>query len=159
MDNILDSVNNFAEELLIFQSAYPKDFLKKVLQFDTENLLDVIDSKEITKFIVALSQYTITLAAQYNGARIHCTLLNREFRRKLKVASSEVKGGSVEERESLTINDSIELQEEEKKVEEARAKMEILEGTEKTIIELINGFKSELNRRYHEWEVSHKEYK
>jgi hypothetical protein len=157
MSDILNSVNSFAGEMLLFQAAHDKDFIKKILQFDVANELDVINSKELTKFIVGLGQYTITLTSQYNAARVHYNILNREFTKQLKVASTDFEGKSKEERESRALLEMEELKIAELEVEESRAKMDLLENMSHAITELINGFKSELNRRYKEWEIVNKE--
>ena len=151
----IESLNAFADELLLFGTAHKKDFISEILKFDAEADLDTTNSKTLTKYIVALGQYTITLTSNYNASAVYYSLLNREFKRKVKVkAMSYVgtgsKGPTGEERENKAISESPELEELELRVEEAKAKVDMLEGIEKAVTELINGFKAELNRRYKE---------
>jgi hypothetical protein len=157
MDSILTSVSAFSDELLLNKAAHPKDFITRVLQFNVEEDLDITPLSTLSKFVVVLGQYLITLNFQYGAVKVNHMLLNKDFRRQLKVVSNGVKGSSVEERESIAVLNSPILVELEHKVMEAQAKVILLEGAQSSITELMQAFKTEINRRFKEKEITSRE--
>jgi hypothetical protein len=125
--------------------------IDKALSFNV-NELDIIDDTDITKFIVALSQYLIYITLEINKLKIRKAVLDRDIEIDIAtfIVSTGLSKGTKAERKFLAIGASPELEKKSEKLQTISTELMLLDNIDKYIEFYSNGLKKELLRRERE---------
>jgi hypothetical protein len=141
------------EELFVFKGITPnKSYISTIFNFDVSRL-EYLTGLDISKYVIALSQYLIYFKFQYNSTKMHLNdrqrlldasimqLLTPSYLKQYKT-KAEAKFHLVHNTETLM---QIQLE-----LDTLQDELFLLQGMDKTISELIASFKRELTRRENE---------
>ena len=142
-----------------FRGKYPHmqskpnlDFMNEVFSFDVTRL-EQTDSVVISRYIVAVSQYLIYLQSSMNSLRA----INYADKRYIEsvIASQLTKDvlkqySAKKDAVNSLIMSNPELMDIQAKIDTSTDELFLLEGIDKTLMELIASLKRELTRRDHE---------
>ena len=140
-------------DVFLYQKSHPdQSFIDHIFAYDVRNL-ESTDDVEISKFVIALSQYLIYFKSKTNESKQHLhqkqrlleasvvQLLDDDIVKKYKAKKDAV---------SYLIYNTQALNEIQNEIDVLHDESYILEGIDKTISELIAAFKRELTRRENE---------
>ena len=141
------------EGMFKFTAVRPdQGFIDSVFAYDTR-LLGQTEATQISKFVIALSQYLIYFKYHFNESKLTYT----QKQRLLEVSIAQIiteadikKYKTKKEARFQLIYNSPTLNKIQLDIEEAHDEVILLEGIDKTISELIAAFKRELTRRENE---------
>lgn len=122
-----------------------EDLVKYALALDPEKLADYT-GEEVSKFILALTQYAAFVQAQLNIKESICLYEKRKFELRLGELSFRYKG-TVTEKKAQALKDSIELKHLEDSVTDALVSKQICEKIPDMVLEIVNALKKEAGRR------------
>ena len=145
---IRERLEETSDRLLLYNIAIPSQ-INDAFNFDVRNL-ETVDSAVLSKFVVMLSQYLVTLRVKFNTARIMASESKKILERRVMSAAKNSEAKTLKEREREVLENSPELLEMEIIHEADVAERDLLEGLDGPITELINAFKSEIKRRAEE---------
>jgi len=125
-----------------------QSIIDKALSFNV-NELDTIDDSDITKFIVALSQYLIYVTLEINKLKIRKAVLDRDIEIDIAtfIVSTGLNKGTKAERRFLAISASPELKEKSEQFQTVSTELMLLDNIDKYLEFYCNGLKKELLRR------------
>lgn len=128
-----------------------QSIIDEALSFDIKDL-DTIDDSDITKFIVALSQYLIYITLETNKLRIRKVVLDRDIEIDVAtfVISTGLNKGTKAERRFLAIGASKDLEKKSERFQKISTELMLLDNIDKYIEFYSNGLKKELSRRERE---------
>ncbi len=151
MDSRIKNRLRETSDSLSLYSAQPPSEIEEVFNFNVR-AMETVDSSTLSKYVVMLGQYLITLQVRFNTARVISGQKKKVLERKVQelIQSGVAEGKSLKEREANAIAIDPELQALELDYDEASAERDLLDGIDKPIIELMNALKSELRRRAEE---------
>lgn len=145
------------DDLKVVQSVkFDKEFINEVLAYDI-NTLEQTDSRQLSRYIIALSQYLIYFKSKFNEIKV-------DIRRKQRLIDNTVNQLLTKEllKEYKTKRDAtvylVEntevLYKTQLEIDELKDTDILLDGVDRTISELIASFKRELTRRENElWQT------
>ena len=141
------------QDLFLFQKSHPdQSFIDHIFTYDVRNL-ESTDDVEISKFVIALSQYLIYFKSKTNESKQHLT----QKKRLLEASISQIidkdiikKHGTKTDARNYLIYNTRALNEIQNDIDRLSDEDYILDGIDKTISELIAAFKRELTRRENE---------
>lgn len=141
------------EGLLLFQKSKPENsFIEEVFSYDVRTL-EQTDENFVSKAVIGLSQYLIYFKSQLNITQAEATrkervmegvlfdMITAEVLKKYKT-KKDARLGLVYS--NVTLN-TLQLE-----IEALKDELTLLDGIDKTIMELIAAFKRELTRRENE---------
>lgn len=137
-----DRIGIIVKDFVLDSAKVDKDLIGIILGIDIVNTLDSHSIKEISSYIVALSQFLISLTFKINMTRVSKRILSKTLEdailRELK--SSKFIGNKDEKRRQLidSRNDLLAIENE---LEELTAELLLLEEYPESIREYINAFK------------------
>ncbi len=137
-----DRIGIIVKDFVLDSAKVDKDLIGIILGIDIVNTLDSHSIKEISSYIVALSQFLISLTFKINMTRVSKRILSKTLEdailRELK--SSKFVGNKDEKRRQLidSRNDLLAIENE---LEELTAELLLLEEYPESIREYINAFK------------------
>ena len=151
MDSRIKNRLRETSDSLSLYSAQPPSEIEEVFNFNVR-AMETVGSSTLSKYVVMLGQYLITLQVRFNTARVISGQKKKVLERKVQelIQSGVAEGKSLKEREANAIAIDPELQALELDYDEASAERDLLDGIDKPIIELMNALKSELRRRAEE---------
>lgn len=145
------------KSVLSFSEIKPnQDFMRQVFELDVRTLSSV-DDLTISQYALALSQYLIFFKYQQNLSRADVFKLERA----LELSVSQLLTDDIMKQYKTKVNatayiisNTADLYAQEKKLEEIKSELMLLEGIDKMIQEYIATLKRELTRREQElWET------
>jgi len=141
-------INNTLDRVGMGKIKPSQSIIDKALSFNV-NELDTIDDSDITKFIVALSQYLIYVILEINKLRIRKAILDRDIEIGIAtfIASTGLNKGTKAERRFLAIGASPELEKKSEQFQVISTELMLLDNIDKYIEVYCNGLKKELSRR------------
>lgn len=128
-----------------------QSIVDEALSFDVKDL-DVIDSIDITKFIVGLSQYLIYIVLEENKFKIRRSILEREIDVGVAifVAENKITKATKAEKRLTAIGSSTDLMNKEEKLNNLLIELSLLDNIGKYLEFYVNSLKKELHRRERE---------
>src|SRR5574340_67329 len=133
-----------ADDLMMYKMPRNNALMDEILTFDPRNL-ESTPSAKISQYAIGLSQFLVVFVSQINKSIVLLTLNNRVI--DTKVAQSDIKSKTAQEKRRLVILNDPELQAIEDGIELLECEIKMTENVEKYYVELINSFKRELTRR------------
>ena len=140
-------------DVFLYQKSHPnQSFIDHIFAYDVRNL-ESTDDIEISKFVIALSQYLIYFKNQTNQAKQHLSqkkrlldasvaqLLDDEIVKKYKAKKDAT---------AFLIYNTQALNEIQNDIDQLHDENYLLDGVDRSISELIAAFKRELTRRENE---------
>jgi len=149
-------LNERAESLMVYKVKHNIPLMEEIFSFDPRNL-EAAPSAKISQYAIGLAQFLIFFTSQINKTKVLITQKHRYI--EVKVAQSEIKSKTQQEKRRLVIDASPELQKVEEDLEKYECEIKMTENLEKYYTELINAFKRELSRREFEMKFSRDERK
>jgi len=142
------------EGVLSFMDVEPdQDFMKRIFSYDVRDF-EQTDSRILSEYISALSQYLIYFKSQQNKTKVEVFKAQREFDliinqllTKDVIAQYKTKTSA----EAFLISNTEELKDRGEIIKGLKAELMLIEGIDKTIQEYIAALKRELTRREHEY--------
>lgn len=137
-----DRIGTIVKDFVLDSAKVDKDLIGLILGIDIVNTLDSHSIKEISSYIVALSQFLVSLTFKINLTRVSKRILSKTLEdavlRELK--SSKFVGNKDEKRRQLidSRNDLIAIEHE---LESLTSELLLLEDYPESIREYINAFK------------------
>lgn len=140
-------------DMAAFRSSHPnKEYIDEVFTYDPRQLGQT-DSRQISQYVIALSQYLIYFKTKFNETKMFLTQNNRNLEFKLIEVVTEEDAKRFKTKKDLRfhlIHSNSELNEIRINIEALQDEVLLLDGIDKTISELIASFKRELTRRDNE---------
>lgn len=147
-------------DLLLWQNVQPSlEFVNEIFAYNPQNL-EATDGRLISKYAIALSQYLIYLKSQINLLRVNVNqrqrlldstvnqLLTKDILKEYKTKKDAYE---------YIVSNSEKLNNTRDELFMLEDQLTLLDGTDKTISELIAVFKRELTRRESEFYLTRKE--
>jgi hypothetical protein len=140
-------------DMALFRSSHPKQsFIDTIFAYDTRTLEQTNDI-DISRFVIALSQYLIYFKSKFNETKMFIT----QKQRLLEVSISQIiteedlkKFKTKKEARAHIIYNNASLNKVQLDIDVLHDEVIVLEGIDKTVSELIAAFKRELTRRENE---------
>lgn len=145
-DDVLDSVR------------FDKSYINKIFNFDVRTL-EKIDSADISKYAIAMSQYLVYLKYSYNKIKTDVYSIKRYIDSSVSLTLTDEilkKYKTKTEAKEYIIATNIDLSTANDRLADLEKEIMLLDGVEKPIYELINCFKKELSRRESEYKMSYR---
>ena len=141
------------EGMFLFENIKPnKSFINDIFSFDV-NKLDSISNLEVSKFVIALSQYLIYFKYELNKTRMYLRkeqhLLEASLTQMMTPEILKKYKTKKDARFNLVYNNAV-LNSIQLKIDSFNDEVILLEGIDKTISELIAAYKRDLTRRENE---------
>jgi hypothetical protein len=142
------AINKTLNKIGIGKIRPSQNIVDEALSFNVKDL-DTLDSRELTKFIVGLSQYLVYIVLEINKLRIQKIILGREIEVDIVVfvAKSNITKGTKAEKRALALGSSPELTKKDERLQEIMVEFTLLDGIDKYLEFYSNSFKKELKRR------------
>jgi len=139
--------------LLLYQKSKPEESLiEQIFTYDVRTL-EQTDDMFISKSVLALSQYLVYFKSQYNTTKANVTIKERIIEGVLfgLITPDVIKEFKTKKdaRASLIYTNEV-LNKLQLEIEALEDELVLLDGIDKTIMELIAAFKRELTRRENE---------
>jgi hypothetical protein len=135
---------------LLFDMCSPNNsLLQKVLSFDADNL-DSLPDPDVTKCVLVLSQYLVSIKYRENDIRAQKFAIDKELNKKVMFCLSTKtwkSGVTLKEKTSSTIEENEDLKSLEFRSEIAEGQLLMLGGMYESFVELMNAYKREQTRR------------
>lgn len=148
------SLNERAEELMVYKMPRNAGLMDEIFAFDPRNL-EATPSEKISQYAIGLSQFLIFFTSQINKSKV--LLMQKKRVVDSYVAKSDIKGKTVQEKRAKVIESADELKIIDDAIELLECEIQMTENLEKYYIELINSLKRELTRREVEQKFSRDE--
>ncbi len=151
------------KELLSFNMVKPNnDLIDEIWSFEVSSI-DTLSSVKLSTYIAALSQWLIYYKAQVNTTKAELSMKQSDY--EIGVSAALATDPGLVKRHGtktaavayLTATDTQVLGPLHGKIRNLRQDLARVDGMDKAIIEYINAFKRELDRRRHEREVARME--
>lgn len=140
-------------DLLLYQKCRPEgSLIEQVFSYDVRTL-EQTDDLFISRSVIALSQYLVYFKSQYNTVKAEITTKERVMEGVLfgLITAEVIKEHKTKKdaRAALVLSNQVlnKLQEE---IDALEDELVLIDGMDKTIMELIAAFKRELTRRENE---------
>lgn len=154
MAEVIDYLNNRAEELMVYKMPRNADLMNEIFAFDPRNL-EATPAADISKYAIGLAQFLIFFTSQINVTKVKLMQKNRVI--DTYVNQSDIKGRTKAEKRRKVIDSNNELKQLEMDIEALEYEIKMTDNLEKYYIELINALKRELTRRETERKFSRDE--
>lgn len=145
-------LNERANDLMVYRMPKNETLMDEIFKFDPRNL-EVIDSVNLSKYAIGLSQFLIYFTSQINKSKV--LLIQKKRVIDVYVNKSDIKARTRAEKMRKVIDEHESLQKIESDIEALESELTMTENLEKYYIELINSIKRELTRRENEKKFAH----
>lgn len=150
MREIFDEVYKFADSLLLNYTAPNLEVVREALQFDVNNL-DSLPDQDLSKYVVVLGQYLITVQSQTNQKKVDSILFSKALEHEINLRRSiipkEEKITNDKQRRSWLIENDETIRDLYYKDLKAAAESAIIENMNKAIEAYLNALKKEKSSR------------
>ena len=136
----------FTSRLGIADTPLDLEFIESIKRLKPD-ILSKIDNHVITSYIFALSQYLFFIQVNHNKAIVRLLNSKSVFDRVIDKESYARSGKITTSSKDEALVNSLELRELKETVEEFERQVKVSEGLDEPIIQMINAFKKELQRR------------
>lgn len=154
--DIKDHLNEKSDHLLLFKAKPNVSLVEEILALNVSDL-ETIANEDLSKYIIVLSQYLIFFNSQMNKSRVLYKIHQKDFEQAVHTAIRDIKGKTVGERRTKALEENVELQELERKVDYYDREVELGRSHDTQVETLINALKRELTRRENENQFIRKE--
>jgi len=132
------------------------NLVDEVFSLDAADDLGSLTLNDITRFIVVLSQYSISLTYKRNILSIQKSFLSKRLDKLVMRSMDEIKGGTKEERKRRVIDLNEEMLKIEEEVEIISAELDLIEDFPDAVKEYINALKKQRDTK--ELEIKNSRY-
>ena len=140
-------------DLVAFRSSHPnKEYVDEIFAYDVRTLEHTY-ARQISQYIIALSQYLIYFKTKFNETKMFLARNNRNLELKIVELATDEDIKRFKTKKDLRfylIHNKEPLKIIRKDIEVLQEEVLLLEGIDKTVSELIASFKRELTRRDNE---------
>lgn len=144
-------ISKISAGLMLDYYSPNQDILKRVSSFDA-NEIDTIDAEDLSRFIIVLGQFLVFINYNENLAKIKSMDAERQFDRRVLSEVGKLKwktGTTMKEKVFSVVSEVPELSEMENYKEMCKYEVQMYHGLYSTILEYMNAYKREQNRRQH----------
>lgn len=147
---ILNNITGFSEELLLHYCAPSDTLVSEVLQFDVNKLTENTD-EQLSKYIIILGQYLVTLRYNINLKSVEYMLLNKSFEHDVAILTFKEKFpkevSTAKTKRAYIIENVQSVNDKYVSMLQAEAYKMIIENMDKSVDCFLNSLKKELSRR------------
>ena len=140
-------------DLVSFRKSHPnQEYVDEIFAYDVRTL-EHTHARQISQYIIALSQYLIYFKTKFNETKMFLSRNNRNLELKIVEFTTDSDLKKYKTKKDLRfhlVHNKPELIEIRKNTEALHDEILLLEGIDKTVSELIASFKRELTRRDNE---------
>jgi hypothetical protein len=133
-----------------------KELVAEIMSMSLRDL-ESIDDIDLSRYIIALSQYVVFLRKQVNYANLKYFLNKRQFEEIVSEGMLTQQGKTVKEKREKTVRASAELRWLQETMDKYEAEKILLDKMDDSIIHYINALKKEQTRRDNERYTSRRE--